>query len=54
MVIKADWDATHANPPELFGQEFNFTDAGDRYGMPAFYSLHVWFLKHNPAGKFEM
>ena len=54
VVIKADWDATHANPPELFGQEFNFTDAGNRYGLPAFYSLHVWLWKHNPAGTFEM
>jgi hypothetical protein len=54
VVIKADWDATHASPPKLFGHEFNLTDAGNRFGLPAFYSLHVWAWKHNPAGTFSM
>ena len=27
--------------------------APNRYEIPAFYSLHVWLWKHNPAGKFE-
>ena len=35
--------------------EFMLTDApGNRYGLPAFYSLHAWIWKHNPAGPFEM
>ena len=38
----------------LFGHEFNFTDAPNRYGLPPFYSLHAWVWKDNPAGTFEM
>ena len=41
-------------PPMLFGQEFNFTDVPNRYGLPPFYSLHAWVWKDNPAGPFEM
>jgi hypothetical protein len=54
VVVKAAWDATHSSPPELYGQTFNFADAPNRYGLPPFYSLHVWIWKHNPAGMFEM
>jgi hypothetical protein len=67
VVIKADWDAKQvlppslgyggvpqAAPPWLFGHEFNFTDAPNRYGLPPFYSLHAWVWKDNPAGTFEM
>jgi hypothetical protein len=52
VVFKADWDANHPAPPRLFGQEFNFTPAGNRFGLPDYYSLHVWLWKHNPAGTF--
>jgi hypothetical protein len=64
VVIKSDWDAVQpslgvgsrdaAAPPMLFGHEFNFTDAPNRYGLPPFYSLHAWVWKDNPAGTFEM
>jgi hypothetical protein len=67
VVIKADWEANQARPPSLgygepvtpappmlFGQEFNFTDAPNRYGLPPFYSLHAWVWQDNPAGTFEM
>jgi hypothetical protein len=67
VVIKADWDANQPQPPSLgvgsrvppappwlFGHEFNFTDAPNRYGLPPFYSLHAWIWKDNPAGTFEM
>jgi hypothetical protein len=66
VVIKSDWDAKQVvpqtsvtvrdvpAPPVLFGQEFNFTDAPNRYGLPPFYSLHVWIWKNNPAGTFAM
>ena len=52
VVLKADWDAKHSSPPRLFGHEFNFTAAGNRFGLPDYYSLHVWLWKHNPAGTF--
>ena len=54
VVIKAAWDANHANPPKLFGHAFNFTDAPNRFGLPPFYSLHVWAWKTNPSGMFTM
>jgi hypothetical protein len=67
VVIQGDWNAHHIPPaslsvkthesiapPMLFGHEFNFTDAPNRYGLPPFYSLHVWLWKENPAGTLEM
>lgn len=54
VTIKKGWDATHASPPSLFGRPFNLTPSPNRFGLPAFYSLHVWIWKHNPAGTFAM
>ncbi len=54
VVLKTAWDATHKQPPKLFGTTFNFTDAPNRYGLPPFYSLHAWVWEHNPAGTFAM
>jgi hypothetical protein len=54
VVPKAAWDATHASRPRLFGKKFNFTKAPNRFGLPPYYSLHVWVFRHNPAGMFEM
>jgi hypothetical protein len=54
VVIKAAWDAKHSTAPALFGHRFNSTPAGNRFGLPAYYSLHVWLFKHNPAGEFSM
>ena len=54
VVLKSAWDAHHATAPALFGQRFNFTPAGNRFGLPAYYSLHAWLWKHNPAGMFSM
>ena len=42
VVLKSAWDATHSARPRLFGHTFNFTPAGNRYGLPPFYSLHAW------------
>ncbi|MCY1138064.1 hypothetical protein OWR29_08650 [Actinoplanes sp. Pm04-4] len=54
VVIKQAWDAGHHQPPALYGHRFDFTDSPNRYGLPPFYSLHVWVWKHNPAGTFTM
>ena len=54
VVLEAQWDAKHASAPALFGHRFNLTPAGNRFGLPAFYSLHAWIWKQNPAGKFAM
>jgi hypothetical protein len=54
VVFQSAWDAHHRGRPTLFGQRFNLTPDGNRFGLPAFYSLHAWLYKHNPAGTFEM
>ncbi len=54
VVIQEGWDATHDAAPSLFGHEFMLTPAGNRYGLPAFYSLHDWAWKTNPDGEFAM
>ena len=50
IVFAAAWDAEHSSPPSMFGQEFFLTPAPNRFGIPAFYALHVWIWQHNPAG----
>jgi hypothetical protein len=52
LTIKASWDAQHAAPPSLFGQPFNETAAGNRFGLPAYYSLHAWIWDPNPTDLF--
>jgi hypothetical protein len=54
VVLQKDWDPAHAAPPTLFGQQFMLTPEGNRYGLPAFYSLHAWVWKANPSGEFAM
>jgi hypothetical protein len=54
VVLKDGWDADHGSAPTLFGQKFMVTDAGNRYGLPAFYSLHAWVWMDNPSGMFSM
>jgi hypothetical protein len=54
VVFQSAWDAKHSSWPSLFGQRFDFTRSPNRYGLPAFYSLHAWIWKHNPAGTFAM
>jgi len=45
-------NARNGSPPTLMGQSFHYTGAPNRYGIPAFYSLHVWAWKPNPHGTF--
>jgi hypothetical protein len=54
VVLRADWDGTHRRPPALFGRSFDVTAAPNRFGLPAYYSLHAWVWKPNPAGRFAM
>jgi hypothetical protein len=52
LALKANWDAHNAAPPSLFGQTFDLTLAGNRYGLPDFYSLHAWIWNPNPTDLF--
>ena len=52
LVLADAWNAKHAAPPELMGQLFHLFEAPNRFGLPAFYTLHVWAWKDNPTGAF--
>jgi len=34
------------------GQLFHLFESPNRFGLPAFYTLHVWAWKENPSGTF--
>jgi hypothetical protein len=46
------WDKKKLGPPELMGQLFHYWESPNRFGLPAFYTLHVWAWKDNPNGAF--
>jgi hypothetical protein len=52
LVLASDWDSKHTGPPELMGQLFHFFESPNRFGLPPFYTLHVWAWKDNPNGTF--
>ena len=52
IVIAAAWDAASKTPPTLLGQLFHYNTSPNRYGIPAYYSLHVWAWRNNPTGVF--
>jgi hypothetical protein len=53
IVFQDAWDAEHDAPPALLGQQLHLVSSPNRYGVPAFYELHVWVWKHNPSGLFN-
>lgn len=53
VVFQESWDAISDDPPTLFGRELALVPAPNRYGVPAFYQIHVWLWKQNPAGIFN-
>jgi hypothetical protein len=52
LVLADDWNKNHSAPPDLMGQWFHFFDTPNRFGLPGFYTLHVWAWKDNPFGAF--
>jgi hypothetical protein len=52
LLIASAWDAKHKEPPQLMGQLFHWWESPNRFGLPAFYTLHVWAWKENPKGAF--
>ena len=52
LILADQWNATHSGPPELMGQLFQLFDTPNRFGLPRFYTLHVWAWKRNPNGAF--
>jgi hypothetical protein len=55
LVTVDAWRQNHpTGRPQLFGHRFNRTPAGNRFGLPAFFSLHAWLWYDNPAGTYQM
>jgi hypothetical protein len=52
IVLAEQWNAANTSPPTLMGQVFHYVGSPNRYGIPAFYELHVWAAKDNPHGAF--
>jgi len=52
LVLADQWDKTHSQAPELMGQIFQQFEAPNRFGLPRFYTLHVWAWKDSPTGTF--
>ena len=54
LVPVAAWEQKHKGegPPMLMGQLFHLFDSPNRFGLDAFYTLHVWAWKDNPNGAF--
>jgi len=48
------WNPAEGEPPVpvLEGQVFHFVESPNRFGLPAFYELHVWAWRDNPNGTF--
>jgi hypothetical protein len=54
LVFAADWHAKNPTKgtPELGGQLLHYFESPNRFGLPPFYTLHVWAWKDNPTGMF--
>ena len=54
LIFAADWHTNNPTlgPPELGGQLMHLFEAPNRFGLPNFYTLHVWAWKDNPTGMF--
>jgi len=53
LVLASAWDALHpGEPPRIMGQLLHLFEAPNRFGLPAFYTLHVWAWKESPTGTF--
>jgi hypothetical protein len=53
LILADMWNAQHPEgPPQLMGQLFHYFESPNRFGLPAFYTLHVWAWKDNPNGAF--
>ena len=54
-IVPVDaWKPNAGDPPVpvLDGQVFHFVESPNRFGLPAFYELHVWAWRENPSGTF--
>jgi len=55
IVLASNWQSQpdgDSSTPALEGDLMNYESAPNRYGLPAFYELHVWAWEDNPKGSF--
>jgi methanethiol S-methyltransferase len=53
LVLADAWDTAHpGEPPQIMGQLLHRFEAPNRFGLPNFYTLHVWAWKESPTGTF--
>jgi hypothetical protein len=53
IEIASDWSSRNSvGPPSVAGRLMNLVGEPNRYGLPAFYELHVWAWERNPLGSF--
>jgi hypothetical protein len=50
IVLAQNWPADSV--PALEGNLLNYIDAPNRYGLPAFWEIHVWAWEQNPKGSY--
>ena len=55
IQLADDWQARNPNGgvPSVDGNLMNLVGFPNRYGLPAFYELHVWAWEDNPDGNFS-
>ena len=52
LVLADAWDKKGIGTPQLMGQLLHLFESPNRFGLPPFYTLHVWAWKENPTGMF--
>ena len=54
IELADDWAARNPNGgvPNVDGNLMNLVGSPNRFGLPAFYELHVWAWEDNPKGNF--
>jgi hypothetical protein len=52
LIFADAWDVKKKGPPQIGGQLMHLFESPNRFGLPAFYTLHVWAWKDNPTGAF--
>jgi hypothetical protein len=51
LVFAEAWDPKAVGTPQLMGQLLHLFGSPNRYGLPAFYALHVWAWKKTPRAR---
>jgi hypothetical protein len=54
IVLESVWASNNpgGGVPALDGNLLNYIAAPNRYGLPAFYEIHVWAWEDNPQGSY--